>query len=213
MAIDATESRVVEAPAERDVLGDLVATGHRLRQDSAPEELIAWGEDLAQHEQDPRFTAALFHRLGPQVTAGLLRLTTFAADRSQTYAAKMTDTLTAFKTALATASSRLPDAESFAEELARWLLPTELTDREHADLVQHGGLPLSGPSALAQVLCGTSFAQPFLDGLAARVRHFEESGAVDPVGYYRQMTPARFDDYRARDIAGLIDEQRRSGGR
>jgi hypothetical protein len=181
-----------------------------LGQDSAPEDLLGWGGDLARHQRDAARMAALFDEVGPEETARLLRLTTFAADRSQTYPTEMAETLTAFKTALSAGSTRLTDPRAFADELGRWLLPTELDDHEHADLTANGGLPLAGPAALAQILRDTSFDPEFLAGLAGRVEHFEQSGKVDPGEYYRRMTPSRFDDYQARDIAGLLGEQRRS---
>lgn len=179
-----------------------------LAQDSDPRDLLSWGDDLSRHQANAPLMGALFDEVGPEETARLLRLTTFAADRSQTYPAELTATLAAFKTALSAGSTMLADARGFADELGRWLLPTELDEDESADLVANGGLPLSGPAALAQILRGTSFGSDFLTGLAERVEHFEQSGKVDPTDYYRRMTPSRFDDYRARDIAGLLVEQR-----
>lgn len=187
----------------------LVQQARELGQDSAPEELLGWGGDLARHQRDGARMAALFEQVGPADTARLLRLTTFAADRSQSYATEMAETLTAFKTALSAGSARLTDPRGFADELGRWLLPPELDDHEHAALAANGGLPLAGPAALAQILRDTSFAPDFLAGLAARVEHFEQSGKVDPIEYYRKMTPSRFDGYQPRDIAGLLGQQRR----
>jgi hypothetical protein len=191
-------------------IDDLVERARGLGQDSAPEALLSWGGRLAGHQHQAVLMAALFDAIGPEVTARLLRLTTFAADRSQSYATEMAETLTAFKTALSAGSTRLSDPEGFADELGRWLLPTELADHEHAHLAANGGLPFSGPAALAQILRDTSFAPGFLTGLAGRVEHFEQSGKVDPQEYYRQMTPSRFDGYQARDIAGLLGDQRRT---
>lgn len=189
----------------------LVQQARDLAQDSAPEELLGWGGDLARHQRDAALMAALFDAVGPEETARLLRLTTFAADRSQSYPTEMAETLTALKTALSAGSARLTDPRGFADELGRWLLPTELDDHEHADLAANGGLPLAGPAALAQILRDTSFAPDFLAGLARRVEHFEQSGKVDPVEYYRKMTPSRFDGYQPRDIGGLLGQQQREG--
>lgn len=188
------------------VVDGLAREAKVLRQDSDPKDLITFGTDLAEHQDDPGLMASLFEQLGPEGTALLLRLTTFAADRSQSYPAEMEHTLASLKTALANGSHQLRDAEGFAGELGRWLLPTELSEEENADLVANGGLPLSGPAALAQILRDTSYAPAFLTGLAGRVERFERSGKVDPADYYRSMTPTRFDDYRARDISGLLFE-------
>lgn len=191
----------------REVVDDLVARAGALSQDSDPEALIAWGSGLARHQHDAAVSAAVFEQLGAEETARLLRLTGFAADRSQTYPEEMEATLEAFKTALASGSSRMDDAAGFASELGRWLLPTELTEEETAGLVANGGLPLTGPAVLAQILRGTTFAPGFLAGLADRIAHFERSGAADPVEYYRLMTPTRVDDYRPWNIAALVSEQ------
>jgi hypothetical protein len=190
-----------------EVVHSLAREAKSLRQDSDPKDLVTFGIELTKYQDDPKPMARLFEQLGPEGTAQLLRLTTFAADRSQSYPTEMEHTLTTLKTALANGSSQLRDAEGFADELGRWLLPTELSDEENADLVAHGGLPLSGPAALAQILRGTSFDADFLTGLAGRVEHFERSGDVDPVDYYKLMTPTRFDDYQTRDISGLLFEQ------
>jgi len=196
----------------RAIVDDLAAQARGLSQDSDPKALIAWGSELARHQHDPELSAALFQRLGPEETARLLRLTGFAADRSQTYPGEMEATLDAFKAALAGGSTRMDDAAGFADELGRWLLPTELSDDENAALVANGGLPSTGPAVLAQILRGTSFAPGFVAGLADRVEHFERSGAADPVEYYRLMTPTRFDSYRTRDIAALLAAQRARQG-
>lgn len=194
--------------SEREVAGDLVARAQALSQDSDPEALIAWGTALARHQHDEAVAAAVFEQLGAEETARLLRLTGFAADRSQTFPEEMEATLDAFKTALASGSARMADAADFASELGRWLLPTELSEEENAGMVANGGLPLTGPAVLAQILRGTTFAPRFLAGLTDRVERFERSGAADPVEYYRLMTPTRFDDYRPRDIAALLADQR-----
>jgi len=188
---------------------DLARQANGLSQGSEPEELIGWGSGLADHRDAPEQMARLFEQLGPEETARLLRLTGFAADRSQSYATEMVETLVAFKTALAGGSFHMADAEGFANELGRWLLPTELSDEEQRVLRESGGLPLVGPSVLAQILRGTSFDLAFLTGLAERVWSFERSGAVDPAEYYQLMTPARYDDYRTRDVARLIADQLR----
>lgn len=189
------------------VVNGLAREAKGLRQDSDPKDLVTFGTDLAEHLDDPALMARLFDEVGPEGTAQLLRLATFAADRSQSYPTEMEHTLTVLKTALANASGQLRDAEGFADELGRWLLPTELSEEENAELLANGGLPLSGPAALAQILRGMSFGADFLTGLAERVEHFERSGEVDPVDYYKLMTPTRFDDYQPRDISALLFEQ------
>lgn len=182
----------------------LAQQARRLSQDSPPTDLIEWGRHLARCQGVPAQMAALFDRLGPQETARLLRLATFAADRSHSFPLEMAETLTTFTTALATGSAGLADPRGFADELARWLLPPELSDDEQEDLLAHGGLPLCGPAALAQLVRGPSFAPDFLAGLADRVAHFEGTGKVDPADYYQHMTPSRYDDYLPHDIADLL---------
>ncbi len=195
--------------SEREVIDDLVTRARALSQDSDPESLIAWGAALARYQHDDALSAAVFEQLGAEETARLLRLTGFAADRSQTYPEEMRATLEAFKTALASGSAKMADAADFASELGRWLLPTELTEEENAGLVANGGLPLTGPAVLAQILRGTTLAPGFVAGLADRIAHFERSGAADPVEYYRLMTPTRVDDYRPWNIAALVSQQLR----
>src|SRR5690349_20448559 len=145
--------RAMTNVSEADYLGSgqgeidtLAKQARDLGQDSDPRDLLGWGDDLARYQADADLMAALFDEVGPERTAQLLRLTTFAADRSQTYPDEMTATLAAIKAALSTGSTRLPDARGFADELARWLLPPELDDDENAHLAANGGLPLSGPA-------------------------------------------------------------------
>ncbi|MEZ0577905.1 hypothetical protein [Nocardioides sp. MH1] len=198
-------SETPEAPSATDLAGQ----ARSLSQDSQPADLIAWGALLGARKDDQALAAELFEELGPRETARLLRLAGFAADRSQTFPLEMVETLEAMKATIAGGSQRFADARGFADELARWLLPTELTDDEHGQLLGNGGLPLAGPSALAQLLLGTRLHPEFLAGLRERVDHFERSGKVDPLDYYRRTTPARFDDYRPRDISSLLDDQQR----
>jgi hypothetical protein len=208
MPIRASNEGQVLGVSDREIVDDLAGQARHLSQDSDPQALIAWGSELVEHQNTPELSAVLFQRLGPEETARLLRLTAFAADRSQSYPDEMEATLDALKTTLASGSTRMDDASDFANELGCWLLPTELSDEENAELVANGGLPLAGLAALAQILRGTSFGPDFLAGLAERVEHFERSGAADPAEYYQLMTPARFDDYQARNISALLAEQR-----
>src|SRR5204863_5976500 len=108
----------------KEILDKLAREAKGLRQDSDPEDLVTFGTDLAKCQDDPELMARLFEQLGPETTAQVLRLTTFAADRSQSYPKEMEHTLGALKTALANGSSQLRDAGGFADELGRWLLPT-----------------------------------------------------------------------------------------